>query len=295
MGDNIPVEAATAAAFHGVLVELQTGLRKVALRSDLFKRYLRGASGSRNDAVYAGLRSKALADAAWDRLIRFLQALCRADGSINPRERLNTQRRSLWRGVNLKPQEDEEDRVVATITANVDAETRVTVCAAFNSPLAPDILVCTAIGSEGIDLHRECAEVIHHDLPWNPARFEQRIGRIDRVNSLAEVSGERVKIGIPFLANDYEQYQYNKVLSRAQLFEVLMGRPDFESITDEEVSAEEEGSQVKEVDADADAVANMEAPAPRMPNNLAMWLRPDFSLRNSKGSTQRQSASRPRA
>lgn len=69
---------------------------------------------------------------------------------INPRDRTNTAPQRLWRGVNLKTGEDEEDRVVATLTGSVGPETRVTICAAFNSPLAPDILVCTAIGSEGI-------------------------------------------------------------------------------------------------------------------------------------------------
>lgn len=275
--DDGELEPATPAAFYGVVAELQAGLRKVALRSDLLKRYLRdAATNGRNDAVYDGLRSTALAENAWSRIVRFLHALARANGTINPRDRTNTQRRSLWRGVNLKKGEDEEDRVVATLTGSVDPATRVTVCAAFNSPLAPDILVCTAIGSEGIDLHRECAEVIHHDLPWNPARLEQRIGRVDRVNSLAEISRGQVRIGIPFLANDYEQFQYQKVLSRAQLFEVLMGRPDFEPITDEEEADDQDGDLVREVNADADVAGA--APAPLLPENLAAWLQPDLSL-----------------
>lgn len=275
--DDREFEAATPGAFYGIVAELQAGLRKVALRSDLLKRYLRDTgSDNRNDAVYNGLRSTALAESAWSRIARFLQVLARANGTINPRDRTNTQRRSLWRGVSLKEREDEEDRVVATLTGDVDPERRVTVCAAFNSPLAPDILVCTTIGSEGIDLHRECAEVIHHDLPWNPARLEQRIGRIDRVNSLAEVSGGRVRIGIPFLANDYEQFQYEKVLSRAQLFEVLMGRPDFEPVTDEEEYDDESRGNVREADPDADVVSG--APIPLLPENLAAWLRPDLSL-----------------
>ena len=274
---NGELEAATPEAFYGVIAELQVGLRKVAQRTDLLRRYLReGERAARNDAVYEGLRSSGAAESAWSRIVRFLQALARANGTINPRDRTNTQRRSLWRGVNLKTGEDEEDRVVATLTGSVDPETRVTICAAFNSPLAPDILVCTAIGSEGIDLHRECAEVIHHDLPWNPARLEQRIGRIDRVNSLAEVTKNGcVRIGIPFLANDYEQFQYEKVLSRAQLFEVLLGRPDFEPITDEE-KYQDDGVTVEEVVADLGAVVT--GAAPLLPDSLATWLRPDLSL-----------------
>ncbi len=44
----------------------------------------------------------------------------------------------------------------------------------FNTPLLPDILICTQVGQEGIDLHRHCRHVIHYDLGWNPATLEQR-------------------------------------------------------------------------------------------------------------------------
>ena len=37
---------------------------------------------------------------------------------------------------------------------------------------------------EGLDLHKHCRRVVHHDLVWNPAQIEQRIGRIDRLGSL---------------------------------------------------------------------------------------------------------------
>ena len=42
------------------------------------------------------------------------------------------------------------------------------------------ILLCTDAAREGINLQRQCADVFHFDLPWNPARLEQRNGRIDR-------------------------------------------------------------------------------------------------------------------
>jgi len=45
-------------------------------------------------------------------------------------------------------------------------------------------LISTNIGAEGIDLHRYCRNVIHYDVWWMPSRLEQRVGRIDRVNSL---------------------------------------------------------------------------------------------------------------
>ncbi|MFS8069622.1 MAG: DISARM system SNF2-like helicase DrmD, partial [Byssovorax sp.] len=54
---------------------------------------------------------------------------------------------------------------------------------AFNSK--PDdhpvrILVATDAAREGVNLQAHCADLFHFDIPWNPARMEQRNGRIDR-------------------------------------------------------------------------------------------------------------------
>ena len=53
----------------------------------------------------------------------------------------------------------------------------------FNADPAEDplrILICTDAAREGINLQMRCHDLIHIDLPWNPARLEQRNGRIDR-------------------------------------------------------------------------------------------------------------------
>ena len=47
------------------------------------------------------------------------------------------------------------------------------------------VLLSSEVGSEGIDL-QFCHVVINYDLPWNPMRIAQRIGRIDRVGQQAE-------------------------------------------------------------------------------------------------------------
>jgi superfamily II DNA or RNA helicase len=43
------------------------------------------------------------------------------------------------------------------------------------------ILLATDAASEGLNLHSKCRVVINLELPWNPMRLEQRIGRIDRI------------------------------------------------------------------------------------------------------------------
>ena len=54
---------------------------------------------------------------------------------------------------------------------------------AFNSPPGEDpvrILLATDAAREGVNLQGHCADLFHFDIPWNPARMEQRNGRIDR-------------------------------------------------------------------------------------------------------------------
>lgn len=42
------------------------------------------------------------------------------------------------------------------------------------------VCIATDCISEGLDLQRGCAELMHYELPWNPNRLEQRNGRLDR-------------------------------------------------------------------------------------------------------------------
>src|SRR5262249_50247013 len=41
-------------------------------------------------------------------------------------------------------------------------------------------LISTEAGGEGIDLQQNCHSLIHIDLPWNPMRLHQRVGRLNR-------------------------------------------------------------------------------------------------------------------
>ena len=48
-----------------------------------------------------------------------------------------------------------------------------------------EILLSSEVGSEGLD-QQHCHRLVNYDLPWNPMRLEQRIGRIDRFGQQAE-------------------------------------------------------------------------------------------------------------
>ena len=44
-----------------------------------------------------------------------------------------------------------------------------------------DLLLATDAGAEGLNLQNRCRLVVNLELPWNPIRLEQRIGRVDRI------------------------------------------------------------------------------------------------------------------
>jgi hypothetical protein len=54
-----------------------------------------------------------------------------------------------------------------------------------DDPLALDVLLSSEVGCEGLD-YEFCDRLVNYDIPWNPMRLEQRIGRIDRFGQQSE-------------------------------------------------------------------------------------------------------------
>jgi hypothetical protein len=78
---------------------------------------------------------------------------------------------------------DQGDERIGQFHGGMGDDARDEVQRAFNSP--PEhhpmrILVATDAAREGVNLQAHCADLFHIDIPWNPARLEQRNGRIDR-------------------------------------------------------------------------------------------------------------------
>ncbi|HHY35077.1 MAG TPA: DEAD/DEAH box helicase family protein [Firmicutes bacterium] len=67
------------------------------------------------------------------------------------------------------------------------------------------VLVSTDAGGEGLNL-QFCHVVINYDLPWNPMRLEQRIGRVDRIGQ------EHVVRALNFVLQDTVEYRVQEVL-----------------------------------------------------------------------------------
>src|SRR5690625_2715309 len=82
------------------------------------------------------------------------------------------------------------------------------------------VLIATEAGGEGINL-QFCHHLINYDLPWNPMRLEQRIGRIHRYGQK-----ENIKIYNFALKNKMKQYLINILYEKINLFEMTVGKLD---------------------------------------------------------------------
>ena len=80
------------------------------------------------------------------------------------------------------------------------------------------VLVCTDAASEGLNLQAAGA-LINFDLPWNPSKVEQRIGRVDRIGQTLPV----LPIVNLYLTDSIDQQVYRALNARCGLFETFVG------------------------------------------------------------------------
>lgn len=164
----------------------------------------------------------------------------------------------------------------------------------FNTPYRPEILVSTSVGQEGIDLHRECRHVIHHDMCWNPATIEQRTGRVDRIGSKVERErmgaregdGPTLEIAVPYLAATYDERMFEELYRRAQLFEVTLGGemrvegradPEHADSTSRRRETQGIGADDEDLGEDAEATGAVDLPPDMMARlrvDLSVWKSP---------------------
>ena len=84
-----------------------------------------------------------------------------------------------------------------------------------------EIMIATEAGAEGLNM-QFCSVLINYDLPWNPQRIEQRIGRCHRYGQKCDV------VVINFLNNKnlIDQRVYELLTAKFHLFEGVFGSSD---------------------------------------------------------------------
>lgn len=94
-----------------------------------------------------------------------------------------------------------------------------------------DLLITTDVLSEGINLHRANV-LINYDLPWNPTKIMQRVGRINRVGT--EYDRIYVFNFFPTAQSSKQMPLQERILEKLQAFHDTLGE-DFKYLSDEEV------------------------------------------------------------
>lgn len=83
-----------------------------------------------------------------------------------------------------------------------------------------DVLIATEAGGEGINL-QFCQHVINYDLPWNPMKLEQRIGRVHRLGQEGDVHIYNLAI-----QNTIEDRILSLLEDKLSIFEQVVGELD---------------------------------------------------------------------
>lgn len=105
------------------------------------------------------------------------------------------------------------------VSGSKQSDTKAAIVEAFRNNA--EILIGTEAAAEGINL-QFCSLLVNYDLPWNPQRIEQRIGRCHRYGQKNDV------VVINFLnnKNDADKRVYELLDQKFKLFEGLFGSSD---------------------------------------------------------------------
>ena len=115
---------------------------------------------------------------------------------------------------------------VRTLTIHGGVPDRDEILQRFANDSAVRVLLSSEVGSEGIDL-QFCRAVINYDLPWNPMRIEQRIGRVDRLGQRAET----VSVINMLHRNTIDERIFGRLYDRLEQIKTSLG--DFEEVLGE--------------------------------------------------------------
>ena len=130
-------------------------------------------------------------------------------------------------------------------------------------------MLSSEVGSEGLDM-QFCNVIVNYDLPWNPMRVEQRIGRIDRIGQ----KFDKLHIFNLCIQGSIEDRIYSRLYQKLNIFESTIGElepilgnlekqiniPDLINLTQKEI---DEVLNLKEL-----AIKRQEIEIKQLPGNI---------------------------
>jgi len=114
----------------------------------------------------------------------------------------------------------EEHQGSSRISGSKTADMKAALVDYFRSDQA-DILISTEAGGEGINL-QFCSLIVNYDLPWNPQKVEQRIGRVHRYGQKNDV----VVVNFVNRKNPADKRVFQLLSEKLKLFEGVFGASD---------------------------------------------------------------------
>jgi superfamily II DNA/RNA helicase len=129
----------------------------------------------------------------------------------------------------LKERFDEEGINSVLMMGGIDSDEKKKGIARFRDDKKIRVLLTSETLSEGIDL-QFCSVLINYDLPWNPMKVEQRIGRIDRIGQEEEL----IQIHNLFYKETLDDRIYERLYERLDIFREALG--DLEAVLGEKIS-----------------------------------------------------------
>ncbi|MBO9495397.1 DEAD/DEAH box helicase family protein [Thalassotalea sp. G20_0] len=117
----------------------------------------------------------------------------------------------------------QEDQIESVVLMGGENQGKAEKIERFRNANGPRILLATEVLSEGVDLQFS-STLINYDLPWNPMRVEQRIGRIDRIGQ----EKEKIIIWNFFYKDTLDDRVYHKLFKRLDIFQQALG--DMEAV-----------------------------------------------------------------
>ena len=118
---------------------------------------------------------------------------------------------------------------VALIHGDIPTKDRAKIIEKFRQTDEIKILLCSEVGSEGLDFEF-CNVIFYYDLPWNPMRVEQRIGRLDRYGQ----THEKILIYNFSMVDTIDDAILNRLYRRINIFERYIG--DLDAILGDQIT-----------------------------------------------------------
>lgn len=115
---------------------------------------------------------------------------------------------------------------VDKIDGSMDILERKATLTKFSKNDGPEVLLCTDAAGEGIDM-QFCNIEINYDLPWNPNKLEQRMGRIHRIGQTREVLYNNYVVD---KQNSIDGYILSRLLDKIENIKAAMGEKIYDII-----------------------------------------------------------------